>query len=245
MPARQYLTQVEAVLATALPDELAAVWITGSLVTGDFSESHSDIDVMAVSHHPIRDYVKQSLARNLSHEVLPCPALGLDLILYEVAHLDPVVRAPLYAFSLATGRQWDDHVSLGGPYGGGLIDLAVTRAHGAALRGDHPARLVGPVPDAWLREELLSGLDWHAKHVHDPFHDPTGSNAVLNACRALAFVSGQGLLSKSAGGRWCVETRQDPIVQQALQHRAARVAARLDREPVLGFLEEAIRVLER
>jgi len=104
------------------------------------------------------------------------------------------------------------------------IDARRTRLRAAHLR----ARL-----------EPRASLDWHATRVHDPFHDPAGADAVLNACRALCFSATGRLVSKSAGARWLPGRRFARTVREALEWRDGRRSTPLDREAVLRFLEWA------
>ena len=130
---------------------------------------------------------------------------------------------------------------MGGEYPGGLIDLAAARQIGVSFFGPTPQDMVGQCPEEWILEELRNGARWHGTRIHDPFHDPTGSNAVLNGCRALHFLTHRTFVSKSAGARWLLGEQSVPVVAEALAERQAGIGThRLDEASVLEFLDAVI-----
>lgn len=232
-----YLHSVGQVCTDVLGDGLEALWVGGSLATGDFDIRRSDVDLLVVSRNELSDEEKASLGQLLRHSSLRCPGHGLDLLVYRAREIAALRRVPHYEFSMASGVEWDDEIGSGGPYPGGLIDLAVIRQCGVPLLGPMPADTMPRCPAGWIVEELRKGVEWHTTRVHDPFHDPSGANAVLNACRTLYFRSHGVLASKSAGAEWLLSTRDAPLVAEALaQRREARTADRLDARDVLEFL---------
>lgn len=236
-----YVEATVAVCQEEIGSNLVSAWIVGSLATGDFDPRRSDIDVLLTCAAPLDGRTKSSLGRRLAHEEVPCPAHGVDLLIYPVAELLPLRRAPRYEFSISSGAEWQDDIGLGGPYPGGLIDLAASRRVGIPIFGPPPQESVGYCPREWILEELANGVRWHATRLHDPFHDPTGSNAVLNACRSLHFLFSGVLVSKSAGARWLLERSSVRVVAAALAERAAGGGVdRLPRGEVLTFLESAL-----
>lgn len=243
---RGYVDGVVAVCEEEMGTDLVAAWLVGSLATGDFDLRRSDIDVLVACAAPLNARVKESLGRRLTHSLLRCPAHGVDLLVYQMAELLPLSRSPRYEFSIASGLDWVDEVGMGGPYPGGLIDLLAARRVGVPIFGPPPVALVGHCPLEWIMDELTNGLRWHVTRVHDPFHDPTGSNAVLNACRTLHFHSSRTMVSKTTGARWFLERTPVAVVAAALAEREAGGGNnRLDRSAVLAFVDTVLRDLGR
>jgi hypothetical protein len=235
---RAYADSVVRVSREVLGEHLTAAWIAGSLASGDFDLRRSDIDLLMTCAASFDRALKRQLGERLSHRCFPCPAHGLDLIIYSADEVAELTRSPRYEFSISSGPDWEDEVDFGGPYPGGLIDLAMVRERGIALYGPPPDEAVGPCPREWLLQELANAVRWHETRVHDSFHDPTGSNAVLNACRALHFFSTGVFVSKTAGAQWVLGRAAIPVVGDALVSReAGGTSRRLDRAQVLGFLE--------
>lgn len=239
-----YLHQLASALDAGLDGNLVALWLAGSLTTSDFSPERSDIDVIVISRERVADDAKTRVTSLLRHDILPVPAHGLDLVMYREAEVRSVKRVPESEYAIASGQEWSDEVSRGGSYPGAILDLGFARQRGAALEGPEPRELIGPIPEPWIVDELAATVRWHATHVHDPFHDATGSNAVLNACRALHYVSERAFVSKSRGAEWLLARGAPEIVGQAFAGRAAASREPLDRRDVLLFLEEASKRLE-
>ncbi len=241
---RAYLESVTRECTDVLGEDLISVWMVGSLVTGDFDMRRSDIDVLVTCAKSISGESKQALGQRLPHAALPCPAHGIDLLIYVATELEALGRSPHFEFSISSGVDWEDEIGSGGPYPGGLIDLAIARQLGVSLFGPKPQDVVGPCPEDWLLEELAGGIRWHTTRVHDPLHDPTGSNAVLNGCRALHFLSHRAFVSKLAGALWFLGRQASPVVADALSEREAGLSThRLDEALVLEFLDLVIREL--
>jgi hypothetical protein len=244
-PALAYLESVVAVCDEVLGKSLRSAWIVGSLATGDFDLRRSDVDVLVACADPLDSEQQHSLGRLLRHGALPCPARGLDLLVYSLAELKELRRSPRFEFSISSGADWGDEIASGGPYPGGLVDLAVARSAGIPIVGPRAEDMVGRCPGEWLMEELTEGVRWHTTRVHDAFHDPTGSNAVLNACRAFCFAAMGVLISKTAGARWLLERDAAPVVAEALAEREAGGGIdRLDRTDVLTFLDAVLQDLD-
>ncbi len=239
-----YLDRVVSAFGQVAQEPLAAAWIVGSLATDDFAAARSDIDLVMVVPAGLPQGTKEKLARTLDHRVLACPAHGLDLIIYQKGALGRISRTPEYEFSISTGSQWETDVSYGGPYAGGLIDLAMSRQIGRSIQGPHPRDIVGEIPERWVLEELLASLRWHLDKVHHPFHDPSGSNAVLNACRALHYLVVGAFVSKSVGAQWFLRHRTAPVVAEALACRLRQSADRLDPTEVLTLVRQVIAEFE-
>ena len=235
-----YLHSVVSTCHSELGDNLFALWSVGSLVGDDFLPDRSDLDLLAVSSGAVSQGAKDRLAQGLSHRSLPCPALGLDLLFYRFSEVTTVTRRPVYEFSFSSGDTWEEDVSFGGPYPGGLIDLSTARGIGRSLFGPPPQDVIGPISADWVLEELREGLRWHLEKIHHPFHDPTGSNAVLNACRAHHFHRDQEFVSKTEGARLFLEIRDVEIVRSALSSRARANLQPLDWAQVHAFVQSVL-----
>lgn len=241
-PLRGYLDGVRGIL-TDVPGYVATV-VVGSLASNDFSLDHSDIDLIPLYEAPLKRDAKTGITSRLRHRVLPCPAHGLDLVAYTMREVREPSRTPELDFAISTGPDWEDHVSLGERYPGGLIDLAAARQFGSTLEGIAVSTLIGHVDSSWVADELGGSLRWHLDKIHDPFHDPLGSNAVLNACRALHFLRSGSLVSKAQGAAEFLDGVHGHLVERALQARRSTSARPLPKEEVLAFVREAAKEFE-
>jgi predicted nucleotidyltransferase len=80
--AAAYASKVVRRLHSLLDAKLHAAYLIGSLALGDYVPGRSDIDIMAVVEERLFTEVKREIVRALSHPALPCPARGLEFVLY-------------------------------------------------------------------------------------------------------------------------------------------------------------------
>ncbi len=227
-----YLRELVARLRTALGDELLGVYAGGSFALGDFDQSLSDLDVAAVTATHAGRTTKQAIVELLRHESLPCPARGLEFVLYAEPVLRKATTDPGFELNLNTGAR----MSFRADYEPGeerhwfAIDRSVLAAHGLPLFGPPAGELFAPIPRGPLLEVVAEAVQWHREtHV-------VGSDAVLNACRALRFAADGVWSSKSAAGAWALERHEAPrLVAQALAARPSGES--LAAHDVLRFLE--------
>lgn len=214
-----YHRELVARLRDLLGAELVGVYAGGSLVLGDFDPRLSDLDVAAVGAAPLERPTKEAIVEALRHESLPCPARGLELVVYA----EPVVRAgtvePGFELNLNTGAR----MSFRADYEPTderhwfAIDRSILAAHGKALFGPPAGGLFSPIPRDALLEVVADAVRWH-REAGD-----VGSDAVLNACRALRFAAEGAWSSKAAAGAWALERGRAPLlVARALAARESR-----------------------
>jgi hypothetical protein len=79
-----------------------------------------------------------------------------------------------------------------------LMHYVACRAAGIALRGPAATELIGPVARADVLSYLRAELDWALEHAPEAY-------GVLNACRALAYLDRDEVLSKIDGARYALE----------------------------------------
>ena len=239
----RYLHEVVGCVGDVLGARLDSVVLGGSCALGDFVLPASDIDLVVAVHGPVEDARAAELATGASHEALPCPAAGLDLVVYQSVALSAMATPTPYELGLETGERWGTRLLPGGAETELAIDLAIARRHGRNLRGRSPSELISPVPRARLLRALEDTLRWHGRTIYDSFHDPTGSQAVLNACRALFYCRQGELLSKGRAATWAGEQGWS-IAPRALAIRLDATDTPLARADIEPLLQHALREIE-
>jgi hypothetical protein len=201
-----YLTELTGRLRNRLGDELVAAWVVGSNATGDFDAARSDIDVQAVSAGPLARPELEALAAALSHYALPCPARGLEFVLYAREDLaDP--RGPAFSLNLNTGPGMDHHAGYepdDEPRFWFVLDVAIARQDARPLVGAHPRGVLPDLPRELILESLRESLAWWREH------DPR--QAVVAACRARAWLEEDRWLSKRDAAAGFID-RVDELLQ--------------------------------
>jgi Domain of unknown function (DUF4111)/Nucleotidyltransferase domain len=228
MPALEpYLRELARRARAVLGDELVGVYAGGSIALDAYREGRSDADVAVVVRSPLARATKEAIVAALRHESLPCPARGLELVVYRLGssefelNLNGGERMPFrvdYEPDLAESHWF-------------AIDRAILRGRGLAIVGPPPEEVFDVLP----REELLpivaQSLRWHLRGEAQP------DDAVLNACRSLRYASTGEWTSKTDAGRWALDHVDDADVV-----RAALGGAPIDPGRAAAFVAD---VLER
>jgi hypothetical protein len=194
-----YVRRVDAALGEIL-DGLLATYLHGSSALGGFVRGRSDVDVLVVCNdRPIgRDGLDAAVQR-LRSEVGECPGRGLELSM--VAQQDARAPRPPWPFVLhVTTCPADERIVVGEDRRGDpdlLMHYVVCRAAGIAVRGPTPTELIGPIARADVLGYLRAELRWALEHAPESY-------GVLNACRALAYLDREEILSKVDGAQYAV-----------------------------------------
>lgn len=201
---RAYLEELTRRMREQLGDALLGVYAGGSYALGAYAPGRSDIDVTAVVAEPLAPEAKRGLVAALRHEALPCPARGLELVVYPLATARSGGSEPGFDLNLNTGAHMDFRVDESPSDIEGFwfaIDRAILRDHGIALHGPPAAELVAPIPRSALLPLLAESVRWHRDS-----DVPLSSDVVLNAARALHFAEQGRWVSKPAAAAWLLET---------------------------------------
>lgn len=237
--AAAYLHEVARRLRALLGDELVGVYAGGSYALGDYRPGRSDLDVAVVCRGPLPVETKHAIVGAVRHESLPCPARGLELVVYPERTVRGGTGEPGYELELNTGRAMPLVVSFSpeGEEHWYAIDRAVVREHGAALAGPPPAQLFAPIARDVLLGRVTESVRWHAE---EPW--ARADDAVLNACRAWRFASDGIWSSKRRAGEWALTVSPDAELVAAALHARA-VDGTLERDGVDRFLADVVRRL--
>jgi Domain of unknown function (DUF4111)/Nucleotidyltransferase domain len=223
-----YLAELTHRLRDVLGDELLGVYAGGSYALGAYEPGRSDIDVTAVAADSLARAAKQAIVERVRHEALPCPARGLELVVYPLATARSGGSEPGFELNLNTGAEMAFRVD---EQPGGIegfwfaLDRSILREHGRALAGPPPVELFAPVPRATVLGLLVESVRWHRDS-----EVPLGSDVVLNTCRALRFA---------AEGTWSSKREAGALAAGEPTVRAALAGDELDREAVRRFLDAA------
>lgn len=193
----------------ALPDNLAAVYVRGSLTDGSFVEGVSDVDLLAITDRPLADAEFAALA-SAHRRVAGVPNPYAQDV--EIAYVD---RGAARRF--APGRRhptlyrheplvWGEHRE------NWILERWVVRERGIALMGPDPRTLVDVVTEedvrAAVRADLAHWAEW-ARHPEDPVWVRTRGHSayvVETMCRALDTLASGALHSKRRAVDWALQT---------------------------------------
>jgi hypothetical protein len=218
------------------------VYAGGSFAFGGYDPGRSDLDVAAVSRGMLEEAAKHEVGRELRHESLPCPARGLELVVYSDTTAKTATGEPGYELDLNTGPEMPFGLSVDPVEAPGrhwyVIDRAIVREHGLVLHGPPARDLVAPIPRETLLAALADSIRWHETST-----DVRGDDTVLNACRAWRYAAEGEWSSKPDAGAWARARADDTgLIADAIAARSD--GRRLDRERVDAFLRGIRGVVE-
>ena len=179
-----YVAELVARTRAVLGGDLLAVCLRGSGALGDYRPERSDIDIAVIARRALALRAREALVGAVEHDALPCPARGLELVVYDPGGLADA-DGPAYLVNLNTGPRMAHDVSYDpaeNPRFWFTLDVAIGRTLGLTLTGPPPDRLFPELPDALLRRAAHESLEWWWANGGHPF------TAVLAACVAWRWA---------------------------------------------------------
>jgi hypothetical protein len=194
---------------------LQAAYLHGSAALGGWVAGRSDVDMMFVAADGIGGAAVTRMGAILCGGADGCPGRELECSVVTVAQARH--PAPPWPFVLHVtagpgqpGRTVrPDSRSRGDP--DLLMHYAVCRAAGWPVCGPPPQDLIGVVPRHVILDYLARELGWGIEHAPEAY-------AVLNACRALIYLTDHKIVSKIAGGQAVLSRGTGPaeVIERAL-----------------------------
>ncbi|TCB90292.1 nucleotidyltransferase domain-containing protein [Micromonospora zingiberis] len=209
-PLRRYLTELVAVCADLLGAGLHGSYAAGSVGLGAYQPGRSDVDVALVCADRLDRAVAGELVARLRHEALPCPARGLELVVYRREVARSGTPEPGFEVELNTGAGMDFRASYGPadrPAADGLfwyaLDRSILHQSGRTLSGPPAAEAFADLAPDDLRRLIGEALRWWLALPVPPGEVPApgAEDAVLGACRSWVRLRHGVWLPKVAAGR--------------------------------------------
>lgn len=200
-----------------LGEKLIGLYLTGSLMTGDFDEAVSDLDLVAVTLSPLDPDELEAL--RAMHEELAATEKRWENRI-EVVYLttetlrtfrtetrEIAVTSPGEPFhTKAAGKDW-------------LINWYVVREKGVALLGPPPSALIDPIS----QDELLDAVRdaarfWRERIDSWARHRNAQVYAILTLCRAIYTYNTGDYASKLRAAEWAARQLPTwaPVIRRAL-----------------------------
>jgi hypothetical protein len=211
--------------------DLVGVYVGGSYALRAYERGRSDLDAAAVVHARRARRLKQRFVDALRHESLPCPARGLEFVLYRLDAVSFPSTAADFELNLNTGAEMEFKAAFepnGAEEHWFPIDRAIYAQRGVSVLGPSARDVFAAFPRGMLVPVLLESIRWHESGA------ALGDDALLNACRAWRYAAEGVWSSKPAAGRWALQRGAPPVVGDALAARPDRTL--LDPAQVRRFL---------
>src|SRR3954452_15050083 len=188
---RNYLDKLTSALAAALDGSLRAVYLTGSAAVDRYRAGDSDLDVLVAAESASRDQLEQIVA-TCSHDVLPCPATKLELVVYEIDELAAPHVPPRWSLNFDTGEathqvDWDPETQ---PSHWFVLDLAFAHRHAQPLVG---SAVIGEPEHEEIERAFEELLAWF--EANEPDALPVARMRAEHWSRTGTFMPKPGLPS--------------------------------------------------
>ncbi|WP_033219179.1 nucleotidyltransferase domain-containing protein [Kitasatospora phosalacinea] len=235
---RPYLTELVRRTRAVCGSRLTGVVAVGSLALGDYRHGRSDIDVTVLVEDPLPAAALRELADALDHRRLPCPAAGLELVVYPAGFARVPSGEAGYLLDLNTGAQLPGRTAFdpaGAPSFWYVIDRSVAHQDGIALYGPPAPEVIAAPRPADLYPAIRASV-----REHDDGAGHLADNRVLNGCRSAVYCgTGRWLAKRDAAGR--VAAAQEgfrPLIEAAVRsfERPRAAALPLPGPQVRAFL---------
>ncbi|AYF27431.1 nucleotidyltransferase [Micromonospora tulbaghiae] len=226
---RDYLAEVVRRSRDVLGDDLVGAYAAGSVGLGAYQPGRSDVDVALVAAGPMPEPDKRLLVDRLRHGSLPCPARGLELVVYRRDVAASGTPEPGFEVELNTGATMPfratydpaDRPAADGRFWYAL-DRSILRQSGRTLIGPPAADVFAdPSPEA-LRALLADALRWWLALPTPPGDEPApgAEDAVLGACRTLVRYRDSVWLGKvDAGLRVAADDPDAALIRASIEAR--------------------------
>jgi hypothetical protein len=238
----QLYAHLLAELPRCLPDNLAGLYLRGSLVTGDFRPESSDVDLLAVTHQRVRDEEFARLA------ALHTAIAASDHPFAQRIEIEYIDRAALRHYvagqrfpGLGQGEplMWHEHGA------NWVLERWLLRAAGIALFGPLPVTLIDPI----ARDEVVAATHtrlqqwaaWAANRDDPEWQWPRRHKfyVVETVCRALHTLATGEIVSKPRAVAWARQTLPAPWPELVARSRAWQLDSTRDDSliaPVRAFV---------
>jgi streptomycin 3"-adenylyltransferase len=215
-----------------LKDNLAGIYVHGSVAFGCFDWSRSDIDYIVVVNTPLSHEDKGKLIQETSSINLSAPPKGLEMSVVLKEHCMNFIYPTPYELHFSNSHC--DTAS------GADKDLAahftVIKHTGMALCGEPIDSVFGDVPEADYYDSIKADIEDAGTGI-----SRNQIYYVLNLCRVLAYKQDGLILSKETGGIWGMKNitgRYSGIIKTALKYAEA------DNDLLSEFYEHMLRLID-
>ena len=226
---RDYLAEVLRRSRDVLGDDMVGAYAAGSVGLGAYQPGRSDVDVALVAAGPLPEPDKRLLVDRLRHESLPCPARGLELVVYRRDVAASGTAEPGFEVELNTGATMPfratydpaDRPAADGRFWYAL-DRSILRQSGLTLLGPPAADVFADPSPQELRALLADALRWWLALPTPPGDAPApgAEDAVLGACRTLVrHRDGVWLGKVDAGLRVAADDPDAALIRTSIEAR--------------------------
>lgn len=214
---------------------LQAAYLHGSAALGGWVPGRSDVDLLFVAADEISSAAVKRMGEVLSQGGGVCPGRELECSVVTVAAARQPAPPWPFVLHVTAGPGKPGRIVRPGSRSVGdpdlLLHYAVCRAAGWPVYGPPPQDLIGVVPRPAVLDSLAGELGWGIEHAPEAY-------AVLNACRALIYLTDHKIVSKITGGETVLSRGTGPaeVIERALAQQRGREPDRPPAADAVSFV---------
>jgi predicted nucleotidyltransferase len=241
-------------IAAELKENLAGIYLVGSIASGDF-DLDSDVDFLVVTHAELTEADKEALQeiQVRVHEMDCYPAKHLEGSYISLGDLNDwsiVGKKQLYYFDNgSTAYEYSTHENK-------WHVRWILRERGIPLAGPAPDTILRPIPVAEMldeiKETMLEGMTAFQNQIDGPltfWNSRFGQSFfVLTYCRMLHTLHTGTVQSKKAGASWArqfLDPKWIHLIDQAWEEReGVRLGIKIGQRAELALLHETLEFMK-
>lgn len=203
-------------------EELAGIYLHGSMAMGCFNPHKSDIDLLIVIRDHITDAQKLQFMNYIVEMNKVAPGKGIELSIVKKEFCEHFIYPTPFELHFSKAHlQWftenpEDYIH---KMNGEDKDLAahfkIIKNYGIVLYGAEIDEVFADVPRNDYLDSIWNDIEGAEEDIlEDPVY------IILNLCRVAAFLKNDLVLSKKQGGEWAIEnlpSKYHPLISGALQ----------------------------
>ncbi len=203
------LEEIREQMYTALGDKLTGLYLYGSLVTGDFDNALSDIDLMAATTETIDEagFVANHPEWNDRLEIAYISLHALKTFRAQSSQIGIISPGEPFHFKEA-GKDW-------------LMNWYMVREKGVTLFGPPSETIIDPISKSeFIRAVKDNTREWR-EWIYHMTHIGGQAYAILTICRALYLCRNGEQVSKIRAAGWAEKElpQWKELIQQAVYWR--------------------------
>jgi len=226
-------------------DDLAGIYLHGSLAMGCFNPDRSDIDLIVVTAGPMTFETKRKFLEMTAELNALGPAKGIEMSVVRKEVCDPFLYPTPYELHFSAGHleSWErDPEEYINRMNGTDRDLAahftMINRRGRCLYGLPIKEVFAEIP----AEDYMDSIWFDVENAAEEITQYT-MYLTLNLARVLAYKEEGLALSKKEGGEWALEnipSEYRPLIEDALKDYSAEAQPVYDKELALRYAEYTI-----
>lgn len=208
-----------------LGDNLAGVYLHGSMVMNCFNPKKSDLDLIVVIKEKIKDHIKREYMDMVVKLNENATVKGFELSLVREEVCKPFVYPTPFELHFSAGHlNWykskpDDYiVKMRGTDKDLAAHFTIINHRGEALYGKNIREVFDSVP----KENYIDSI-WNDVYKSKVEIIDNSMYIILNLCRVLAYKRDELILSKTEGGEWGIKNlpqKYHGVIEEALAEYA-------------------------